>query len=106
MSKQDEYREAAVASLRLAGAASNQSERMRMLALAEAWFKLAERSARPQVVWWYHGKGHIRPYQTNNSQASGSVLDRQASLNTIASGGERIRTLRRRVSACSTAGRS
>jgi hypothetical protein len=55
MSKQDEYREAAVASLRLAGAASNQSERMRMLALAEAWFKLAERSARPQVVSWYHG---------------------------------------------------
>ena len=51
MSKQDEYREAAVASLRLAGAASNQSERMRMLALAEAWFKLAERSARDRELF-------------------------------------------------------
>jgi hypothetical protein len=46
MNKQDEYRGEAAASLKLAEAASNQYDRMRMLLMAEAWFKLAERSAR------------------------------------------------------------
>jgi len=45
MSKQDEYREAAVASLEIAGAASNYPERLRMILLADACFKLAERTA-------------------------------------------------------------
>ena len=46
MNKQDEYRQEAVASLKLAEAASNQSGKMRMLLMADAWFKLGERSAR------------------------------------------------------------
>ena len=45
MNKQDEYRQEAALSLKLAEAASNPSDRMRMLLMAEAWFKLAERSA-------------------------------------------------------------
>lgn len=48
MSKQDEYRHEAVASLKLAEAASNQPAKMRMLLMADAWFKLAERTARWQ----------------------------------------------------------
>jgi hypothetical protein len=50
MSKQDEYREAALASLQIAGAASNHSERLRMLLLADAWFKLAERTTQSTLV--------------------------------------------------------
>lgn len=46
MSKQDEYRQEAVASLKRAEATSNQSAKMRMLLMADAWFKLAERIAR------------------------------------------------------------
>ena len=46
MNKQDEYRQEAALSLKLAEAASNPSDRMRMLLMAEAWFKLAERRAR------------------------------------------------------------
>ena len=40
MNKPDEYRQDAVASLKLE-AASNQSGKMRMLLMADAWFKLA-----------------------------------------------------------------
>jgi hypothetical protein len=51
MSKQDEYRRAAKASLELAETAGNQTEKMRMLRMAEAWCNLAERAARlPQAV--------------------------------------------------------
>jgi hypothetical protein len=46
MTKQDEYRQEAVTSLKLAEAARNHSDRMRMLLMAQAWFKLAERNAR------------------------------------------------------------
>ena len=48
MSKQDEYRHEAVASLKLAEAASNHPAKMRMLLMADAWFKLGERTARWQ----------------------------------------------------------
>ena len=40
MNKPDEYRQDAVASLKLE-AASDQSGKMRMLLMADAWFKLA-----------------------------------------------------------------
>jgi hypothetical protein len=44
MTKEDEYRQAAITSLKLAET-GNPSEKVRMLLLAEAWFKLAERRA-------------------------------------------------------------
>jgi hypothetical protein len=75
MSKQDEYREAAVASLQLAGAASNQSERMRIASLGRGVVQArrAERAVdrgycgkrasfwclRCSEVLFYEGNGHL-----------------------------------------------
>ena len=47
MTKEEEYRQAAMTSLKLAETGSP-SEKVRMLLLAEAWFKLAERRAQSQ----------------------------------------------------------
>jgi hypothetical protein len=44
MTKEDEYRQAAMTSLKLAETGSP-GEKVRMLLLAQAWFKLAERRA-------------------------------------------------------------
>jgi hypothetical protein len=49
MSKQDEYQQEAIASLKLAEAASNPAARIRMLLMAQSWYKLAARCALPHL---------------------------------------------------------
>ena len=49
MSKEDEYRDAAIQMVELAQKAQTASDKSRLMTLAEAWLDLAERAAKSPV---------------------------------------------------------